>query len=138
MKTADTYEPFLKALALWREARGQSDDAKRGVLHVILNRAAAGFRGTTPAEVILWPYQFSSFNSTDPNAFRLPNPKQKGDWQAWLACCAVVDDPGLDPTGGAVMYHSLPIEDYGGRVWPAWATDDKQTCQIGPFRFYRA
>jgi len=135
MTTADTYEPFLKALALWREARGQSDDAKRGVLHVILNRATSAFRGTTPAEVILWPYQFSSFNSTDANAFRLPNPKQKGDWQAWLACCAVVDDPGDDPTGGSVMYHSIP---FGSPKWPVWATADKLTVYIGPFRFYRA
>ena len=135
MKTADSYEPFLTALALWREARGQSGDAKRGVLHVILNRAVAGFRGTTPAEVILWPYQFSSFNSTDPNAFRLPNPKQHGDWQAWLACCAVVDDPGPDPTGGAVMYHSYEAD---SPQWPPWATPEKQTCQIGLFRFYRA
>lgn len=134
MNTADTFEPFLKALALWREARSESNDARRGVLHVILNRAAAGFRGSTPAEVIQWPYQFSSFNRTDPNALRLPNPKQH-DWQSWLACCAVVDDPGLDPTGGAVMYHSLPVASI---LWPAWATPEKLTAQIGPFRFYRA
>lgn len=133
MNTADTFEPFLKALALWREARGQSDDAKRGVLHVILNRAAAGFRGSTPMQVILWPEQFSSFNPTDPNTSRLPNPNRHFDWEAWLACCAVVDDPGMDPTGGAVLYFSLPLA-----VWPAWATPDKLTAQIGPFRFYRA
>lgn len=135
MNTADIFEPFLKALCIWREARGQSDDAKRGVLHVILNRAAAGFRGATPAEVIQWPWQFSSFTFGDPNASRLPNPKRQADWQAWLACCGVVDDPGPDPTGGAVMYHSLAV---GSPEWPAWATDEKQTAQIGPFRFYRA
>jgi len=65
MGAADSYQPFLWALCLWREARGQSDDAKRAVLHVILNRAKAGFRGSDPASVILWPYQFSSFNPKD-------------------------------------------------------------------------
>jgi hypothetical protein len=135
MTTADTFEPFLKALALWREARGQSRHAKRGVLHVILNRAASGFRGSTPAEVIQWPWQFSSFTFGDPNASRLPNPKNHSDWLAWLACCAMVDDPGDDPTGGAVLYHSLSP---GSPDWPAWATADKLTRQIGLFWFYRA
>ena len=133
MKTCDAYEPFLQALALFREARGQSDDAKRAVLHVILNRAAAGFRGKTPAEVILWPYQFSSFNPKDPNAALLPTPRNTGDWKAWLACCAVVDTPGDDPTGGAVMYESEPPA-----MRPDWATPDKMTYQTGRFRFYRA
>ena len=135
MNTADTFEPLLQALCIWREARDQSDDAKRAVLHVILNRAASSFRGTTPAEVVQWPYQFSSFNRTDPNASKLPNPKQQGDWKAWLACCAVVDEPGPDPTGGALMYHSYPLD---SPEWPAWATPEKLTAQIGPFRFYRA
>ena len=131
--TADSYQPFLTALCLWREARGQTDDAKRAVLHVILNRAAAGFRGDSPATVLLWPYQFSSFNPKDPNAMRFPTPRNPGDWRAWLQCCAVVDAPGDDPTGGAVMYESEPPA-----MRPDWATPDKLTAEIGPFRFYRA
>lgn len=132
MGAADSYQPFLTALCLWREARGQSDDARRAVLHVILNRAKAGFRGSDPASVILWPYQFSSFNPKDPNATRLPTWANLADWRAWLACCAVVDAPGDDPTGGALMYEScLPA------MRPDWATPEKQTAEIGPFRFYR-
>ena len=134
MGAADSYQPFLTALCLWREARGQSDDAKRAVLHVILNRAKAGFRGSDPASVILWPYQFSSFNAKDPNATRFPSPSSLRDWAAWWACCAIVDAPGDDPTGGALMYESLPAWDSR----PAWATAEKQTAEIGPFRFYRA
>jgi spore germination cell wall hydrolase CwlJ-like protein len=133
MGAADSYQPFLAALCLWREARGQSDDAKRAVLHVILNRAATGFRGSDPASVILWPYQFSSFNPKDPNAARLPDRRNVGDWRAWLACCAVVDVPGDDPTGGALMYESASFA-----MRPDWATAEKQTAEIGPFRFYRA
>ena len=131
--TAESYGSILKALCLFREARGQSQDAKRGVLHIILNRAAAGFRGHDAVSVILWPMQFSSFNANDPNAHLLPNPKNTQDWAAWLDCCALVDSPGDDPTGGAVMYESCASDEL-----PAWATDDKRTATIGPFRFYRA
>ena len=132
--TADTYQPFLQALCLWRESRGQTNEARRAVLHVILNRAARHFRGSDPAAVILWPLQFSSFNSGIAATSAFPNPKFVVDWSAWLECCAVVDSPGDDPTGGAVMYHSIPE----GLPWPAWATADKQTAHIGPFWFYSA
>jgi spore germination cell wall hydrolase CwlJ-like protein len=130
--TSDSYPSVLSALCLFREARGQSIEAKRAILHVILNRAQASFRGHDTVSVILWPYQFSSFNSGDPNSNLYPNPKYIGDWKAWLECCVVVDAPGDDPTGGAVMYESEPE---GSR--PAWATADKLTATIGPFRFYK-
>lgn len=133
--TIESYPVILTALCLWREARNQPDDAKRGVLWVILNRAQVGFRGTDPVTVILAPYQFSSFNANDPNAHLMPNPKNAGDWAAWVQCCNVVDNPGSDPTGGAVMYHSY---EFGDPRWPAWATSDKLSAQIGPFRFYKA
>jgi hypothetical protein len=133
MTTADAYNNVLRALMLFREARGQSYDAKRGVLHVELNREAKGFRGHDAVSVILWPMQFSSFNANDPNAHLLPNPKNAMDWAAWLDCCALVDSPGDDPTGGAVMYESCDSDSL-----PAWADDNKRTATIGPFRFYRA
>ena len=132
--TAENYPKVLVALCVWREARGQSRDARRGVLHVILNRAAAQFRGGDPVAVILWPFQFSSFSAGDPNAVRLPTPVRAADWAAWLQCCALADDPGEDPTGGATFYHSYQP---GSNMWPDWATDDKQTAHIGQFRFYR-
>jgi spore germination cell wall hydrolase CwlJ-like protein len=130
--TSDNYSGVLTALCLWREARGQSADAKRGVLHVILNRIATKFRGNDLVSVIQWPSQFSSFNHGNPDADLLPNPKNPLDWKSWLECCAVVDAPGDDPTSGAVMYESEPE---GSR--PAWATADNLTATIGPFRFYK-
>lgn len=132
--TAESYPNLLLALCLWREARGQTIEAKRAVLHVILNRAAQGFRGHDPVSVVLWPWQFSSFNASDANSRLLPNPKQVMDWKAWLDCCAVVDEPGEDPTGGVVMYESEP--DPAKR--PPWATPEKLSVTVGPFRFYRA
>lgn len=131
---SDSYSGIITALAIWREARGSSDAAKRAILHVILNRARAGFRGHDPLSVILFPYQFSSFSAKDPNAVRLPDPKNLADWRAWLACCAEVDAAGDDPTGGAMFYHSYPA---GSELWPGWATVDKLTLQVEVFRFYR-
>ena len=131
--TAESYSGVLLALCLWREARGQNLDAQRAVLHVILNRAAQGFRGHDPISVVMWPYQFSSFNANDPTAHLLPNPKNATDWEAWTGCCDLVDNPGDDPTGGAVMYESCAPDQM-----PPWATEDKRTATIGPFRFYRA
>lgn len=132
MNTACVYESVLLALCLWREARGCESEARRGVLHVIRNRAAARFRGDSLTAVVLAPYQFSSFNARDPNAALMPNPKHAGDWRAWLECCALVDEPGPDPTGGALMYHSCAPGNF-----PDWAMPEKQTARIGPFWFYR-
>ena len=79
--------------------------------------------------------QFSSFNSGIGAVSAFPNQKFIADWKAWLECCAIVDAPGDDPTGGAVMYHSVELS---SPSWPAWATPEKLTAHIGPFRFYLA
>lgn len=134
METLNSYSSVLAAIAVWREARGQSIEARRGVLHVVLNRVKTGFRGSDLIDVILWPYQFSSFNLSDPNSARMPSHKRFADWKAFQECCDLVDAPGEDPTGGALMYHSCPV---GLNLWPDWATEEKQTVQIGVFRFYR-
>jgi hypothetical protein len=131
-------EAFLLRLCVWREARGASREAKRGVVHVLLNRAkdpkGPYVRCKDVLSNVLCRAQFSSFSATDPNAARLPNPEQIVDWKAWLDTCAVADEPGDDPTGGANYYHTWPE---GSTFWPAWAKPERQTAQIGPFRFYR-
>jgi hypothetical protein len=123
MKTRDA---AVLALCLWREARGCGNDARRGVLHVILNRMKAHDRSAS--DVILAPLQFSSFNAADPNYRKFPMP----DDQAWIACCELVDNPGDDPTDCATNYESCP-ENHE----PKWADDSKRTAVIGQFEFYK-
>lgn len=127
------YDVVLWALAVWREARGESYAAKVAVAYCIQNRALDPRWPNTPAEVVLQPYQFSSFNDGDPNATKFPAPKGA----AWLDCCQAVHDvlAGMvsDPTAGANHYHSLPKS----KPWPAWAEANRQTAVIGPFRFYK-
>ena len=126
---------FYEALCLWREARGASRPAKAAILAVIRNRAEdkKARWPKTPLEVILQPRQFSSFNSNDPNAMKLPDPKSKPDWAAWQECVMVVDTAlEADPTDGANHYESCAP----GQL-PAWAKADAITVEIGPFRFYK-
>jgi spore germination cell wall hydrolase CwlJ-like protein len=122
-----TPEQYVLALCLWREARGESREAQTGVAWVLRNRIAKRFRGKDAIEVVLWPYQFSSFNANDPNARKFP----RDDDKAFAQCLAVVQDPGPDPTGGALMYHDASVH-------PNWAEASKMTAAIGAFRFYRA
>jgi len=55
----------LLALMLWREARGESDEAKIAVAHTVVNRVAhPGWWGRTVDDVIAKKWQYSSM--TDP------------------------------------------------------------------------
>jgi spore germination cell wall hydrolase CwlJ-like protein len=133
----DQYDDMMMALCVWREARGSSSEARRWVAHVILNRmnSPSGSWPKTKAEVVLQAWQFSSFNSNDPNASKLPHKKDKADWAAFVDSCRVVDDPGEDPTSGANAYHS-----YGENqkhLWPSWADSSRLTGVVGAFKFYK-
>jgi len=129
--TLEQFENVLTALAIWREARGESLAARDGVYHVIRNRTldAANRWPKTFSGVILQTLQFSSFNAHDPNAAKIPTATDG----AFIQCCAIVDSPGADPTSGANHYLSIPA----GDPLPSWADSNKITCTIGPFTFYR-
>jgi N-acetylmuramoyl-L-alanine amidase len=98
----------LAALCIWREARGEGLLGKRGVAHVIHNRAQQGF-GYSIAHVILKPYQFSSFNANDPNADKWPADAD----HSWLDCqqtaSEVLGGSDEDITNGATFYYSPPL-----------------------------
>jgi len=132
-----TVTEFMEALAIYREARGESKAAKAAMLAVIRNRAAEspkyGWPKTTIG-VIVQPWQFSSFNASDPNATVWPDPGSPGRWQAWLECCDVVTVPlTADPTNGANHYEAIP----DAEKRPKWADPAKMTCEIGKTRFYK-
>jgi N-acetylmuramoyl-L-alanine amidase len=125
----------LLALCVWREARGEGLLGKRGVAHVIQNRAAhpRWWGGPSLHSVILKPWQFSSFNPGDANAEKWP-----GDCNPWFVDCeeicqAVLRGADEDITGGATSYHDISIPP------PAWATDgsNELTLAVGRLKFYR-
>jgi N-acetylmuramoyl-L-alanine amidase len=104
----------LLALCIWREARGEGYMGKRGVAHVIWNRSQQpGWWGHTIEQVILKPYQFSSFNANDPNSSKWPEDENE---MSWCECKQVAEavlsreaDEQNDLTGGAVYYFSPPL-----------------------------
>lgn len=129
-----SYEQFLAALCLWREARNQTMPVMRAIYQVIRNRAADRRWPDSIPGVILQPFQFSSFNAGDPNATKFPTPSAAADWDAFQRCLVVVDAPlEADSTGGANHYES--ISDPAHR--PAWCKPEKVTLELGPFRFYK-
>ena len=129
----------LLQLAIWREARGEPYDGKRGVAHVITNRSlvASWWNGHTVGQVgnvVLHPYQFSSFNVADPNADKWP----ADDDPSFAECCAVSlsvmggSDP--DNTDGATYYYDTSID------WPeAWGPQANyvNTLNVGRLRFWK-
>lgn len=122
---------LLRALCMWREARGESFQAKLGVDWTIRNRTALapreGFRAST-RENILKPWAFSSFMEGDPNATKYPEDGDKS-WQDCVAIAGATEH--ADPTAGAVFYHDSSIKrpSAWGNVVP--------TVQIGRLSFYK-
>jgi hypothetical protein len=122
---------YLTALCTWREARGCSDEAIRGVLHVIRNRAITpSWWGKGYVGVILKPYQFASFNKNDPNAMKFPEADDPIFKKILVMTETIIAGQDQDLTGGAVLYHSMD-------VFPDWAAKSVQTAKLGPFTFYR-
>jgi Cell Wall Hydrolase len=134
-----SYDQFLIALCLFREARGSSLAAMTAIYNVIRNRACDPHKRwrQTISGVILQPKQFSSFNagSTDAAFPVAPEPGQSAspDWVAWQNCLTVVETPLIaDNTDGANSYESCAPGEL-----PSWANPDHLTCTYGPFRFYK-
>lgn len=127
--TANAYERVLLALCIWREARGESVEAQRGVAWVILNRAAKpSWWGKDIVSVVLAPSQFSSFNKGDPNSLLFPSSADP----VFREIVLLAADPGDDPTSGATSYNSLPLDHQ-----PDWAAGMVKTCDIGAFHFFK-
>jgi spore germination cell wall hydrolase CwlJ-like protein len=134
MYTAEECYPFaLLTLCIWREARGESDDAKLGVAWTIKNRVALqGWMGKTYNEVVLKPWQFSSFNASDPNAVKWPNPLTDPSYAECMnaAKCAYSDIK-TDPTSGATHYYDDSI------AAPKWTAGATKTVKLGKLNFYK-
>ena len=139
MTLGDAYPVILAALCVWREARDQSEAARRGIWHVLQNRVGNPMFRPSLVRVVLQPWQFSSFNAGDPNATKFPNEAVALDWIAWQEILEIASNPGDDPTGFSCYYESFPIEQLAEvRAKSPWFAEDKLSCQIDQVRFYRA
>lgn len=131
------YALMLKALCGWREARGISLAAQRGVMWTVDNRVAAAQVhkglvnrwGGDVVSVILFPWQYSSFNAGDLNAVKFP----KATDTVYPQIISAAQDMGDDPTGGAHSYYDNSIAP------PNWALSDEFifTVTINTLHFYK-
>ena len=102
----------LLALTVLGEARNQPYQGKVAVAQVVRNRMDA--KDMTVAQVVLAPWQFSSFNPGDPNLTLIQDTvaKQAGNIEPpglWEECLQAAESAlgtprEVDPTGGATHY----------------------------------
>ena len=116
-------------ITIWREARSESTQGMLGVYNVIMNRSAASPRNgwpVDPEEICLQSYQFSCWNSSDPQRNLYPSETDK----AYGVALAILVHPGADNTEGATAYFDISIPQ------PREA-DGKKIISIGRLRFYQ-
>lgn len=120
---------------VWMEARGEPYDGKVAVARVMRNRLAVHWSGAhSIADVILSPYQFSGWNTKDPNRLRAAkldddDPLVQECGRAWLE--SEVNDAGV---GDAVFYYApaaVPSP-------PTWAVPGNLVTVIGAHHFFTA
>lgn len=123
---------FIVALCIYREARGESPEARRAVGCVIRNRVQRpAWWGKDWFSVVTKSFQFSSFNKGEPNSVVFGAPGDPVWEDCYNAALDVINGTQPDITGGATFYFSVPIQ-----IEPVWATKYKHLCDIGAFRFF--
>jgi N-acetylmuramoyl-L-alanine amidase len=122
-------------MTIWQEARGESAAGKLAVARVIRNRMARHyFSDGTVTGTVLYPYQFSGWNSKEPN--RLKAAVLDATALDVEACREAWDRSATDDAGirGAVLYYAPLVV----TETPAWAVPEKQVAVIGRHVFFTA
>lgn len=132
-------EVDVLARTVFAEARGDTYAGKLAVAHSIMNRVKADLGGDAKPdwwgegiiEVCWKPYQYSAWNTKDPN--RVPAMSATLESKAFAECMIVAlqaaHDLKPDPTCKATHYHTYAIS-------PDWA-EGKPYVSIGAHRFYK-
>lgn len=121
----------LAIICIWQEARGEDYAGKLAVAEVIRNRMRKRYSSDgSVAETVLRPYQFSGFNTGDPNrivSFRIDDndPVVKECIQAWN------DSEHTDTVKGAVLYYNPSIVQE-----PKWVLRAKEVARVGQHVFF--
>jgi N-acetylmuramoyl-L-alanine amidase len=124
----------LAIATIWQEARGESYRGKLAVARVIRNRMARRYQSDGTVEgTVLAPYQFSGWNTRDPNrigAMRLDDtdPVVRDCQLAWE------ESREVDPTNSALLYYNPKIVP----TPPEWAKPlhARETSRIGDHVFF--
>lgn len=118
-------------MTIWQEARGESHEGRVAIGEVIRNRMKQRVHSDgTVAGTVLAPYQFSGYNTKDPN--RIPSFLLDDDSPCCCDCRTAWDESETtNLTKGATFY-------YNPRVvgTPAWAVPAKHVATVGHHEFY--
>jgi spore germination cell wall hydrolase CwlJ-like protein len=112
----------------------------RAVAHVIDNRVKSlndKQYGKTLREVVTRDFQFSAWNTGDPNLTKMtvvdaldPNSE---DWAQWIVAQRIAEDVltgrSTDPIEGRRFYHSVSVQ-------PSWAAYGTGPKRVGQHIFY--
>jgi N-acetylmuramoyl-L-alanine amidase len=129
-------EVRLLAATVWGEARSEGEAGMRAVAHVMVNRIGPRFGEDLPT-VILSPKQFSVWNRGDPNRRTVVNlardPSSVVTDPQWVIADQiareVLSGQSVDPTGGALFYHTRAVR-------PRWARVGQGRQVLGQHIFY--
>jgi N-acetylmuramoyl-L-alanine amidase len=127
------FDRIIAAATADMEASNQGPTGIRSVMHTFFNRLQfAPKYGSTIADVCLRPWQYSCWNTADPNRHRLAIANDSDP--ILTDCLAAYDEVAAgsaDPTLGATHY----IAD--GIAPPLWVSEATQTVKIGAHTFYK-
>ena len=126
------YDLQIAAMTVYMESSGEAEAGQIAVINVLMNRLKSKRWGYTLAEVCLKAYQFSSWNTKDPNrirAARLPDDNNLLRRIEQLVSKALAGEL-PDTTGGALFYLAPALCD------PEWAKRMKRTASIGAHWFF--
>jgi len=123
----------IMARTIYGEAAANSEKSAIAVANVIMNRVRYQNWPSTIAEVCLQPWQFSCWNSNDPNRARILAADGKDKWftRCRQIAAQVAREPGgsaTDPTKTATHYHTFAVS-------PSWAKK-KAACYNDGYHYY--
>lgn len=118
---------------LWQEARGEPPVGREAVAHVIVNRLKSGRWGHTYGQVCLAPFQFSGWNSHDPNRMLAAALPDEDLLLTELRAILAGAEQGTDFTLGA-LYYFAPL---GVSKTPSWVSGAIFCGAWGHQRFYK-
>jgi len=126
--SADTWA----ALTIWQEARGESHEGRVAVAEVIRNRMRLRYSSDGTVEgTVLRAYQFSGWNTKDPN--RVACAALDANDTTVADCTRAWDEAKTSNlTLGAVLYYAPA----GVTETPAWAKPGRLLAVIGRHHFF--
>ena len=119
-----------------QEASSEPFEGKVAVAEVIRNRTKTNFFSDgTVYSTVLWPYQFSGWNTKDPNRIRVA--KMDLTHPMMIECIQAYEEAFVrnsNIVAGANLYHAVTMKDY-----PPWTADLKvsRVKQVGRHIFYK-